>query len=290
MFERFLITGVTSIHGYPIYKYLSGIYPSSQILAIRSPKMKVPADDNVIPLCITDETALKKIGANFLPTHIIHCAGVCDLDVCEERPEWAYAMNTTGSQKIAEIFENKSKIIYMSSDLVFSGKLNSKNGYTEECIPDPVSVAGKTIAEAEHEIQKCTNHTILRLGLPIGDSVTGDKGAIDFIDSRLKKNLPVTLFHDEWRSCISCEDIFRATLEIIHNDLRGVYHLGGPQKFSLFDIGAWVLKKNDYNPKYLKGILRSQEKNGPPRMGDVSLNSIKLQNCLSFQISNPLQN
>jgi dTDP-4-dehydrorhamnose reductase len=77
-------------------------------------------------------------------------------------------------------------------------------------------------------------------------------------------------------------------MEMITKELSGLYNLGGPQKVSLYEIGHWILRGKNYNQKYLKGILRAEEKNGPPRMGDVSMNSSKAQKKLSFQLVNPL--
>ena len=285
---RILFTGVTSIHGWPLFEAFSTALLSENLLGIRSPKMKIPSGPNLFSCCITDKDRLYTFKKEFKPTHVVHCAGVCDLDVCEERPSWAHMMNAGGSKVIADLFGEDCKIVYMSSDLVFSGENSPPSGYDEDCLPDPLSVAGSTIAAAELEIKRCAQHLILRLGLPIGRSVTGTKGACDFIENRLRKKLPITLFHDEWRSCILCDDIARATMELIKLDIFGLYHLGGPQKASLYEIGEWIRQKNNYDQEYLKGIMRVEEKIGPPRMGDVSLNSSKVQKVLSFQLANPV--
>lgn len=284
--KRIFFTGVTSIHGYPVFKaFLND--PESEVYGIRPPKVLEPGGTNIISCCITNRDMLYHIRKTFQPTHVIHCAGVCDLDVCEERPHWAHAMNTDGASAIAEVF-NDTRIIYLSADLVFSGKAPPENGYNERCIPDPVSVAGKTIAAAEKIIEQCDNACILRLGLPIGTSVTGTKGAIDFVEGRFKRNLPVTLFHDEFRSCIQCYDIVKSLMAIINLDICGYWHLGGPVKYSLYSIGKYVLDKNRYPANLLKGILRKDELNGPPRMGDVSLNSSKLISLLGFALQDGL--
>jgi dTDP-4-dehydrorhamnose reductase len=248
--------------------------------------MKVPC--SAVSLCITDRNGLLKIKKDFNPTHIVHCAGVCDLDVCEERPQWAEAMNTDGARAVSEVFGNIAHIFYLSADLVFSGNTTPKNGYVETDSADPLSIAGKTILAAEEVIKKNNNYTIIRLGLPIGKSVTGDKGAIDFIDYRLRRSLPLTLFHDEWRSCISCEDISRVVERCIRENIQGLFHLGGPKRHSLFEIGEWVLKNRGYTPSLLKTISRTEEIDGPPRMGDVSLNSSKLLEVLGISFRSPI--
>lgn len=250
--------------------------------------MKIPEGDDTVSLCITDASSLLKIKNEFSPTHVIHGAGVCDLDVCEERPLWTHRMNTIGARNITDIFGDSAYIVFLSSDLVFSGNNPPHSGYKEDDIPDPVSVAGKTIANAENEIRRCKRYCIVRLGLPIGDSVTGTKGAKDFIAYRLRRNLPLTLFHDEFRSCIGCEDIARSIDVILEHEIRGIYHLGGPKPVSLYNIGKWVLDNGGYDSLLLKSISRFEERDGPPRIGNVMIDSSKIYKILPFRIESPV--
>lgn len=277
-----LVTGVTSIHGWPIFTQLQQQLPRQRLLGIRPPQGELCALDNVLSFCITDNARLAQIKREFQPTHVVHCAGVCDLDVCEDRPAWAHALNVEGSRTVAEVFGSDCSIIYMSTDLVFSGEDPPPGGYTEDHPPDPISVAGKTFAQAEGEIQQCPQHCIVRLGLPLGDSVSGEKGAIDWIESRFRRSLPVTLFYDEWRSCVTCLEISSMVLGVLARGLRGLYHFGGPRPWSLHEIGQHVLQRGPYSSHLLKGLLRHQEENGPPRIGDVSLNSTRLRTLLQI--------
>lgn len=269
---KILMTGITSIHGWPIYQRLTQSLPPDRLFGIRPPKTKSPVGLNVWAACITEKNILQEVRKQFNPTHVIHCAGVCDLDVCEDRPDWAYDINVNGTGAISEVFGDLP-IFYMSTDLVFSGEAPPPGGYAEIHPPDPVSVAGKTFSQAEAQLDSADHACIVRLGLPLGDSITGDKGAIDWIESRFKRQLPVTLFHDELRSCVTCDDIADMALHILAGQWTGLYHFGGPRSWSLHDIGAYVIEQGGYEPSLLKGILRHEEVNGPPRIGDVSMNS-----------------
>ena len=201
---RILVTGVTSIHGWPIFTQLHKLLPETFLYGLRPPNSNVPDAENVSSFCITEREKLEKIRDEFKPTHVIHCAGVCDLDVCEERPEWAYSLNVHGTMAVADVFGNDIPILYMSTDLVFSGYNSPAGGYTEDDEPNPINVVGETFVSAETYIHKCRDYCIVRLGLPLGDSIGGTKGAIDWIESRFRRNLPVTLFYDEYRSCVDC--------------------------------------------------------------------------------------
>ena len=280
---RILVTGVTSIHGWPIFTQLHKLLPETFLYGLRPPNSNVPDAENVSSFCITEREKLEKIRDEFKPTHVIHCAGVCDLDVCEERPEWAHSLNVKGTRAVADVFGNAIPILYMSTDLVFSGYNSPAGGYTEDDEPNPINVVGKTFASAEAYIQKCKDHCIVRLGLPLGDSIDGKKGAIDWIESRFRRNLPVTLFYDEYRSCVDCEEVVRMAIAALTLGLRGIFHLGGDRRWSLYDIGKYVLDKGGYAPALLHGIMRHQEENGPPRIGDVSLNSKKLRSFIKVK-------
>ncbi len=277
---RILVTGVTSIHGWPIFTQLHKLLPETFLYGLRPPNSNVPDAENVSSFCITEREKLEKIRDQFKPTHVIHCAGVCDLDVCEERPEWAHSLNVKGTRAVADVFGNDIPILYMSTDLVFSGYNSPAGGYTEDDEPNPINVVGKTFASAEAYIQKCKDHCIVRLGLPLGDSIDGKNGAIDWIESRFRRNLPVTLFYDEYRSCVDCEEVVRMAIATLTLGLRGIFHLGGDRRWSLYDIGKYVLDRGGYAPALLHGIMRHQEENGPPRIGDVSLNSKKLRSFI----------
>ncbi len=109
---------------------------------------------NVAPICITDIAAIREFTRGFDPTHVVHCAGVCDLDVCEERPEWARALtlNAGGAETVVSLFGTSAHILFLSTDLVYSGDAPPAGGYTETHVPDPVSIAGKTFTQAEQAI------------------------------------------------------------------------------------------------------------------------------------------
>lgn len=255
--------------------------PIGRLHGIGPPRMRKPSGLGVEPLCISDRQRLRQIRDWFGPTMVIHAAGVCDLDVCEERPGWARRINAEGTCAIADTFSRSSHIIYLSTDLVFSGNNPPETGYAEHHLPDPVSVAGESFLKGEQSVRSADQWSIIRLGLPVGKSVTGDKGGLDWIEGRLKRNLPVTLFTDEYRSIISCRDVARCVLEYAASGISGLFHLGGNTTVSLFGLGSMIIRGGGYTPGLLNGITRHEERNGPPRIGNVTLNSSKITPLLS---------
>lgn len=282
---KILLTGITSIHGWPIYTKLKDSLREEQLYCIRPPQIKTPAEKNIIAACMTDLATFQKIKDTFHPTHILHMAGVCDLDMCEDDPDKAHAINTMGAKNIVDVFGDCGYIMYLSADLVFSGYNPPENGYIETDEPCPVSVVGKTYRAAEREMRRAPRASIVRIGLPMGDSVQGEKGAIDFIEGRFRRGLPMTLFYDEWRSCIHCNELADIVAELFAMEETGLFHCGGPRPVSLYEIGEWIVRRGGYDPKLLKRSSRLEEINGPPRIGNVHLNSGKLEKLLRKKMS-----
>ena len=281
--HRILVTGITSIHGWPIFRLLSASHPSKFLLGVRPPKAESPNAENVVSACLTDRRALENVRETFRPDVVLHAGGVCDLDVCEARPAWAADMNVGGARNVAELFGD-CRVVYLSTDLVFSGEKTPPGGYSEQDTCDPVSVAGTTFLHAESEIARIGNSTIIRLGLPMGDSIQGTKGAVDWIEHRFRRDLPATLFVDEWRSAIDCEEVTRVVLALVRKNAAGLYHVGGPKRVSLYEMGELVLRRGGYDPTLLHASSRHAEVNGPPRIGDVSLNSTKAERAIGRRI------
>lgn len=275
------MTGITSIHGWPVFQRLCkehtadvfGTYPHKMASFFRD-------QANTFACNIEEPDAFEKILKLTNPDVVIHAGGVCDLDLCEEQPDFAYQINVGGARNILRATENRY-LIYMSSDLVFSGN-RAHTGYKESDMPDPISIVGKTYLAAEHEIAKAPRHAIVRVALPIGKSLPGTKGAVDFIAKRLSKNKRMSLFHDELRSLIHTKDLAEGMWRFIKTGAEGLFHFGGIKKYSLYDIGNFLIERYKFSKENLVGMLRHQEIGGPPRIGDVSLNSNKFYKKTNF--------
>ena len=132
-------------------------------------------------------------------------------------------------------------------------------GYVEDDPTDPVTVYGKTMVAGE-EVLLAADPTacILRISLPMGVSVNGHAGAIDWITSRFKKNRPATLYFDEIRTptYTDCMNLLYETM--LANDLSGIFHAGGPRRLSLYQIAQIINRVGGYDPDCLMGMPRAE--------------------------------
>ena len=164
-------------------------------------------------------------------------------------------------------------VMFISTDLVFSGRQPPPDGYCETDTPDPISMIGKTFIQAEAVMAQLTDVLMVRKGLPMGPSISNRKGPIDYLAYRFSRGKPLTLFYDELRSVLYSEDLTHGLLKLWDAGAKGLHHLGGPQKASLYDIGAYVIAAGRYDPACLIRASRFDDPAGLPRIGDVSLNS-----------------
>jgi len=203
-----------------------------------------------------------------------------------------------------------TRLVHLSIDLVFSGTRGGGHVETDET--DPVTIYGKTMAEAERivvgtlrvpspgenasrlnndgtrSVPATLSAAILRISLPMGISFNGHAGAIDWIQSRFKKGKPATLYYDEVRTptYTDCLNPLLATV-LARRDITGLYHAGGPRRLSLFQIAQIVNRVGGYDPHLLHGCPRMDAGPLPPRAGDVTLDSTKLARTLGYDPFDP---
>ncbi|HEV3082264.1 MAG TPA: sugar nucleotide-binding protein [Gemmataceae bacterium] len=270
-----LITGVTGVAGFNALHYFQRRYPD-QVFGIRPPQTFRLVGAGIVALEIEDRQGLRDLFARHRFGSVLSCLGNCALKSCELDPAMARLLNV---ESAASIMENAtahgSRVVHLSSDLVYSGK--GQGNYLETDPVDPVTIYGKTMAESEAVVGDADpGAAILRISLPMGPSFNRHAGAIDWIQSRFRHQRPATLYFDEVRSCTYTDDLNRVFEYFLAGDARGLYHLGGPQALTLYQIAQVVNRVGGYEPALLKGCPRLQAGPMPPRAGNVSMCSDKL--------------
>ncbi|TVM04373.1 MAG: dTDP-4-dehydrorhamnose reductase [Candidatus Brocadia sp. WS118] len=278
-FLPLLITGVTGVPGYSAFQYFHAKYPS-HVIAIRPVRYWPLKGEGIIPLDIENRDGLAALIEQKQFRSVLNGAGSCALRSCEMNSVLAYRVNVQAVLNVLEMIDRRDvRLIHLSTDLVFPGK--GEGLYTEEDAMAPVTMYGKTMAIAEETIMlRYPSAAIFRISLPMGISVNGHAGAIDWILSRFKKNNPATLYFDELRSPFYCEDFNKVMELALENNLRGIYHLGSHRHLSLYQIGQIVNKVGGYAPDLLKGCMRKEAGPMPPRAGNVTMNNKKLIQAL----------
>jgi len=281
-----LITGVAGVAGFNALEYFQARYPG-QVIGIRQKDNWRLAGPGVVACNAEDREGLSQLFAEHRFAAVLDCAGNCALKSCELDPAMAWRINVEGVQNLIQCArEYGSRLVHLSIDLVFSGLRDGS--HLEDDPTDPVTVYGKTMVAAEEVLRSempeaCT----LRISLPMGISFNGHAGAIDWIQSRFKKDKPATLYFDEVRTPTYTDCLSPLCEAVLKSDLMGLYHAGGPRRLSLYQIAQIINCVGGYDPKLLMGCPRSDAGPMPPRAGNVSMDSRKLAKALGFEPFHP---
>jgi dTDP-4-dehydrorhamnose reductase len=281
-----LITGIAGVPGYNAFHYFRHKYPGQVIGARQSNNW--PLQGEAIVACdAEDRDNLARLLDTYQFAAILNCAGSCKLKSCELDPAMAWRVNVEGVENLLDaIAGSRVRLVHLSIDLVFSG--NGNGSHREDDPTDPVTVYGATMAVAEQRISQARpDACMLRISLPMGISFNGHAGAIDWIQSRFKKSKPATLYYDEIRTPTYTDCLNELYETVLASDLCGLFHAGGPQRLSLYQIAQVVNRVGGYCPDHLMGCFRHEAGPIPPRAGDVSLDSTKLANALGYQPFDP---
>ncbi len=230
-------------------------------------------------LDLTDAVAVERVWRSVKPDAVIHCAAMSRTKDCEQHPELARRINVEATTHLARLSKD-IPFIFLSSGEVFNG---TGGWYRESDRADPINIYGKNKLEAEQYVLQNPRHTAVRIVLTAGTSEYGNRSFVEDMCRAVRNGGNMTLYDDEFRCPLPAGAIVRAVWELLDRNQPGLYHLGGCERLSRWEIGQALLP---WYPE-LRGRLiqgSSRDHQGAPRPGDLSLNCDKLQRLLSFQI------
>jgi len=220
---------------------------------------------------LTDAIALKNLFSKIKPDAVIHTAAISDANYCQQHVQESYEINVIATQTLAELCaEANIPFVFTSSDLVFDGK---KGDYIETDAVNPLSKYGEQKAEVENLVLKIYPKTaVCRMPLMIGDG--GGKGYLNTFLTKAKKGEQFKLFTDEFRSPLGGMSAAQGLLLAVEN-FKGIYHLGGKEKLSRFQLGEKIAQAFGISTSQLLPTKQSELRMAASRPADVSLNSTK---------------
>jgi dTDP-4-dehydrorhamnose reductase len=146
-----------------------------------------------------------------------------------------YTANVTATKNIALLCEKyKARLIYISTDLVYAGYRGSFLKEDSKLIP--ASLYAETKLVGEMKVKESTdNYLILKTALLYGFGLNHSRCHFHFMYDELKKNRPVKLFTDQFRTPISLKDAANIITDLAEMDIVGeTINLGGLEIYVLF--------------------------------------------------------
>ena len=183
--------------------------------------------------------AIKSLVA-FNPGIILNLAAYTNVDLAEIEKEKAWSINTDGISQIYEIaIQNKSQIIHISSDYVFSGKNSVPWKIDDPKYPE--TFYGKTKLEAEKILLEKypDNSVILRTAWLYSEY--GENFAKKILKKILMRENLLKIVDDQIGQPTSAYDLSVFINEIINAEISsGIFHATNSGKASWFDFAKKI--------------------------------------------------
>ncbi|MCZ7614360.1 MAG: sugar nucleotide-binding protein [Ignavibacteriaceae bacterium] len=226
---------------------------------------------------ILNEDELKELFENVKPDIVIHSAAITNPVQKENQTSKEYFdTNVNATKNIAILCEKyESKMIYISTDLVYAGYRGSF--LKEDAKLIPASLYAETKLVGEMKVKESTdNYLILRTALLYGFGLNHSKCHFQNMYVDLKNRKPVKLFTDQLRTPISLTDASLIIAQLVKMDLiNETINLGGTERVSRFEIGQMLCDLAGLDKNLLQKIMMDEIPNFP-KVEDVSLNIDKL--------------
>lgn len=193
---------------------------------------------------VRDDIAVQQVVTAVAPECIINTAAYHRVDECEDRPEFAFAVNAVGGYNVARAAEaSGAKLVHFSTDFVFDGKKHSP--YTEADRPNPQSVYAMSKWTGERLVERyCEKHYVIRTCGLYGAGGSASKGG-NFVRSILRaaeKGKPLRVVADQIVTPTSTADLADRVSQLLEHKSYGVYHMTNAGECSWFDFAKEALR------------------------------------------------
>ena len=277
---KMLITGASGFVGGHIYHQAR---QQSKTCAIyhQNPPKEMSGEWRQVDL--TDSSEMQHVLDDVAPDVIIHAAAVSNLDVCEESPDLANAVNVVTTARLAAYAREKAKrLIFISSDMVFDG---SRGMYKETDETYPISVYGRSKLMAERAvISEKSNWVVVRTALVYGKPQTGGSSFSEWLERKLRRNEQAHLYYDQFRTPVWVDNLAEAILELAAGDFTGVIHLAGANRIDRFSFAKQYCLFGGFDDELLVAKSVHQDAHIAPRPVDVSLSVDKARSILKTRL------
>ncbi len=223
------------------------------------------------PVDLTDPDAVTDAFLEAAPSVVLHAAALARASECRAEPQRAEQINVHATARLAELAERaKIPLLHISTDMVFDG---GHAPYREGDAVCPLSIYGATKVESERAVLASPRHTVVRLPLLFGPSLTDRPTFFDAQLKALRLCESIGLFYDEWRTPLSYFVASRSLLALADSPPGGVLHMGGPERLSRFEMGQRLAAFLGYGDQAMKAISRTDLPDVEPRPADLALDS-----------------
>ncbi len=215
------------------------------------------------------------------PDAVVHAAVLGRAEDCENRPDEAERVNARLPGWVAErCGERGLRLVALSTDLVFAG---DRSFVTEQDAARPRNVYAQTKRAGEQAVlSACPRAAVARVALVLGRG-HGPRGtSSESIARALRSGRSVRLYTDEYRTPVDAESVADAVARLLLATGSGLYHLGGAERVSRYELGVRVARALDLGSAGIVAAVLAEHPGPETRPPDVSLDSTRARRELGW--------
>lgn len=262
---------------------LSGLV-GSRIVELLSPEFEFEDISRKTGTDVADKDAVLERLKNSDAPYVLHLAAYTNVDEAEKEKDLkenslAWKITVGGTENVVKAAEATGKhIIYISTDMVFPGTKPLPEKYTEEDVTDPVGWYATTKAQAEKVVQKATvPWTIVRIAYPYRANFE-KKEYVRVFKSLLEQGKEIKAVSDHYFTPTFIDDLADVFRHIFHQTLTGIYHAGGKDSISPYEVALQVAETFNLDNNLISKTTREEFFAGKaPRAFNLSLSSDKIE-------------
>lgn len=184
-------------------------------------------------LDITDMDAVVSFLRTERPDWLVNCAGYTDVDGCEEHEERAFSLNAQAPGNLARACKLcGTRLVHISTDYVFDGEKTEP--YSEDDIPRPLSVYGRTKLAGEEAVQgTMDDYIIVRTQWLFGPY---GKNFVSTILKIASERDTIRVVNDQRGSPTYSKDLAKAVRMLMEHDARGIFHVCNRGRATWYDL------------------------------------------------------
>lgn len=190
---------------------------------------------------VSDRAHVSRLFQEYRPTLLLNCAAHTGVDLCEDEPERANAINGEGPGYLAELSkEYRSKLVHFSTDFVFSGQIDRP--YRPDDTPAPLSAYGKSKLLGEERIKTVAPPTWLTVRTSWLFGRHGNCFPKIIVD-RASSGHVLKVVNDQVGCPTYAADLAGAVLELIDRNAEGIWHITNAGPTNWFEFAGAVVRE-----------------------------------------------
>ncbi len=239
---------------------------------------------NVVWKCIDllDNKAISEWLTYVKPEVVVHCAALVNVDLCEKKPELAYALHVGVAEYLAQVVSGWNGIVvYISTDSVFDGR--KPGAYVEADPVNPLNVYAQTKYEAEKHILAIPNGVVLRtniFGWSRSDAVSFAEWVLKGLVLGEKRTMFSDVLYTPIHVCHLAECIERVLIEKV----SGLYHATGSDILSKYEFAKRVAEIFGLSGNSIVSVSVDESHLTACRPKNMALDNRSLCNAIRWRI------